>query len=86
MNVSQVVVPFSFLFAFRAAGTIYSFRPYNWRQIAIALADPGIRSSLGGWSATRNNGSSPGKRIIKGRPFGVGFDRSHLNLQQGAPS
>jgi hypothetical protein len=26
------------------------------------------------------------KRIIKGRPFGVGFDRSHLNLQQGAPS
>jgi hypothetical protein len=27
-----------------------------------------------------------GKRIIKGRPFGVGFDRSHLNLQQGAPS
>ena len=27
----------------------------------------------------------PGKRIIKGRPFGVGFDRSHLYLQQGAP-
>ena len=52
MNVSQVVVPFSFLFAFRAAGTIYPFRPHNWRQIAIALADPGIRSSLGGWSTT----------------------------------
>ena len=29
---------------------------------------------------------SPEKRIIKGRPFGVGFDRLHLNLQQGAPS
>ena len=28
---------------------------------------------------------SPGKRIIKGRPFGVGFDRSHQHLQ-GAPS
>ena len=26
------------------------------------------------------------KRIIKGRPFGVGFDRSHHYLQQGAPS
>jgi len=26
------------------------------------------------------------KRIIKGRPSGVGFDRSHLYLQQGAPS
>jgi len=26
------------------------------------------------------------KRIIKGRPFGVGFDRSHQRLQQGAPS
>jgi hypothetical protein len=26
-----------------------------------------------------------GKRIIKGRPFGVGFDRSHHHLQQGAP-
>jgi hypothetical protein len=28
----------------------------------------------------------PEKRIIKGRPFGVGFDRSHHHLQQGAPS
>ena len=28
---------------------------------------------------------TPGKRIIKGRPFGVGFDRSHQHLQ-GAPS
>src|ERR1700676_2219958 len=27
----------------------------------------------------------PDKRIIKGRPFGVGFDRSHHHLQ-GAPS
>jgi hypothetical protein len=27
-----------------------------------------------------------GKRIIKGRPFEVGFDRSHQRLQQGAPS
>jgi hypothetical protein len=26
------------------------------------------------------------KRIIKGRPFEVGFDRSHQRLQQGAPS
>jgi len=26
------------------------------------------------------------KRIIKGRPFGVGFDCSHQRLQQGAPS
>ena len=24
-------------------------------------------------------------RIIKGRPFGVGFDRSHQRLQRGAP-
>jgi len=30
--------------------------------------------------------TAPHKRIIKGRPFGVGFDRSHLYLQQGAPS
>jgi hypothetical protein len=30
--------------------------------------------------------SVPGKRIIKGRPFGVSFDRSHHHLQQGAPS
>ena len=29
---------------------------------------------------------APDKRIIKGRPFGVGFDRSHQRLQQGAPS
>ena len=28
----------------------------------------------------------PGKRIIKGRSFGVGSDRSHHHLQQGAPS
>src|ERR1022692_2123338 len=28
---------------------------------------------------------SPDKRIIKGRPFEVGFDRSHQPLQQGAP-
>ena len=28
----------------------------------------------------------PDKRIIKGRPFGVGFDRSHHGLQKGAPS
>jgi len=26
------------------------------------------------------------KRIIKGRPFAVGFDRSHQRLQEGAPS
>jgi hypothetical protein len=25
------------------------------------------------------------KRIIKGRPFEVGFDRSHQSQQQGAP-
>jgi hypothetical protein len=31
-------------------------------------------------------GLGPGKRIIKGRPFEVGFDRSHQRLQQGAPS
>jgi len=30
--------------------------------------------------------TGPGKRIIKGRPIGVGFDRSHHYLQQGAPS
>jgi hypothetical protein len=29
--------------------------------------------------------STPVKRIIKGRPFEVGFDRSHHHLQ-GAPS
>jgi hypothetical protein len=29
---------------------------------------------------------SPDKRIIKGRPFRVGFDRSHHHLQKGAPS
>ena len=28
----------------------------------------------------------PDKRIIKGRPFEVGFDRSRQRLQQGAPS
>jgi hypothetical protein len=28
----------------------------------------------------------PEKRIIKGRPFGVGFDLSHHHLQKGAPS
>jgi hypothetical protein len=28
----------------------------------------------------------PEKRIIKGRPFGVGFDRSHQRLRKGAPS
>jgi hypothetical protein len=28
---------------------------------------------------------SPDKRIIKGRPFEVGFDRSHQSQQQGAP-
>jgi len=31
------------------------------------------------------NGIGPDKRIIKGRPFEVGFDRSHQPLQQGAP-
>jgi hypothetical protein len=42
----------------------------------------------GGSINQRNAGFRPvlDKRIIKGRPFGVGFDRSHLNLQQGAPS
>jgi hypothetical protein len=29
---------------------------------------------------------NPGKRIIKGRRFEVGFDRSHQRLQEGAPS
>jgi hypothetical protein len=67
VNVSQVVVPFSFLFAFRTAGTIYSFRPYNWREIAIALTVPESARHLGGWSATRNNGSSPGKRAVSFR-------------------
>jgi hypothetical protein len=28
----------------------------------------------------------PEKRIIKGRPFAVGFDLSHQHLQEGAPS
>ena len=28
----------------------------------------------------------PEKRIIKGRPFEVGFDLSHQRLQKGAPS
>jgi hypothetical protein len=28
----------------------------------------------------------PVKRIIKGRPFRVGFDCSHQRLQEGAPS
>jgi hypothetical protein len=42
---------------------------------------------IGALSSFREPGEmSPHKRIIKGRPFGVGFDRSHLNLQQGAPS
>jgi hypothetical protein len=27
----------------------------------------------------------PAKRIIKGRPFEVGFDRSYQRLQEGAP-
>jgi len=31
-------------------------------------------------------GTVQGSVIIKGRPFGVGFDRSHLNLKQGASS
>ena len=30
--------------------------------------------------------STPDKRIIKGRPLEVDFDRSHQRLQQGAPS
>ena len=32
------------------------------------------------------NDSTPDKRIIKGRPLEVDFDRSHQRLQQGAPS
>jgi hypothetical protein len=42
---------------------------------------PGVSRSLFG-----PNRLTPGKRIIKGRPNGVGFDRSHHYLQQGAPS
>jgi hypothetical protein len=40
------------------------------------------------WALGENERYSlvPDKRIIKGRPFGVGFDRSHHHLQQGAPS
>jgi hypothetical protein len=30
--------------------------------------------------------TGPVKRIIKGRPFAVGFDCSYQRLQEGAPS
>jgi hypothetical protein len=37
-------------------------------------------------SGCKLSGHLDDKRIIKGRPFEVGFDRSHQRLQQGAPS
>jgi hypothetical protein len=43
-------------------------------------------SEAGGNLVYRANRQVRGKRIIKGRPIGVGFDRSHHHLQQGAPS
>jgi len=48
---------------------------------------PGKKAKATGKPAGRATFPSlaPGKRIIKGRPFGVGFDRSHHYLQ-GAPS
>ena len=46
------------------------------------LRGPGGREAV--WLLGTNR-LSLDKRIIKGRPFGVGFDRSHHHLQQGAP-
>ena len=47
---------------------------------------PVSRIQITQFKLTAGEFSRPGKRIIKGRPFRVGFDRSHQRLQQGAPS
>jgi hypothetical protein len=48
------------------------------REYRVAMRHVGLAAREANWHLDV-------KRIIKGRPLGVGFDRSHHHLQQGAP-
>src|SRR5262245_38518793 len=65
-------------------------RTANGWLLPIKAAEPCIagfhKKAHGVPAEMAQAGHLPGKRIIKGRPFEVGFDRSHHHLQQGAPS
>src|SRR4029077_16006057 len=57
--------------------------------VSMALGIIGVICAQvsGTWiTGSTQDAPSLDKRIIKGRPYGVGFDLSHQRLQEGAPS